>query len=84
MAPPLASAVLVELHEEAELGPTVQLFYRNDTTVAPYPLQLPGCQLSCPWDSFVQLTADVVPDDIEAECAVPGGYVSRPGKWRRG
>ncbi|KAF0307303.1 Lysosomal acid phosphatase [Amphibalanus amphitrite] len=82
--PPLASAVLVELHAEPEVGATVQLFYRNDTTAEPYPLQLPGCQLSCPWDTFVQLTEDVVPDDIEAECAaVPEGYVPRANKWRR-
>ncbi|KAF0305623.1 Lysosomal acid phosphatase [Amphibalanus amphitrite] len=70
LAPPLACAVLVELHEEPEVGPTVQLFYRNDTTAEPYPLQLPGCQLSCPWDTFVQLTADVVPGDVRAECGL--------------
>ena len=62
--------MLVELHEEPELGPTVQLFYRNDTAAEPYPLQLPGCELSCPWDSFVQLTVDVVPDDVRAECGL--------------
>ena len=82
ISPSLASAVLVELHSEPELGPVVQLFYRNDTTTEPYPLQLPGCDLSCPWDSFVQLTADVLPGDIQAECVVEG-YVRREDKWRR-
>ena len=70
MAPPLASAVLVELHSEPELGATVQLFYRNDSAVEPYQLQLPGCQLSCPWETFLQLTEAVVPGDVQAECAV--------------
>ena len=79
IAPPFASAVLVELHSEPEVGPAVQLFYRNDTTVEPYQLQLPGCQLSCPWESFVQLTADRIPGDIQAECAVEG-YVSTENK----
>ena len=70
--PPVASCVLVELHADPALGHTVQLFYRNDSSSEPHQLQLPDCQPSCPWERFVTLTKDVLPGDLQAECAKAG------------
>ncbi|XP_037094263.1 sugar transporter ERD6-like 16 [Pollicipes pollicipes] len=60
LAPPLASCLLVELHSGPDAGPLVQLFYRNDSSTEPHQLQLPGCDVSCPWSNFVRLTENVV------------------------
>jgi len=67
LAPPYASAVLMELLKRDE-GLVVRLAYRNDTAVAPYPLAIPGCPHLCPLDRFLSLTADLLPEDWEAEC----------------
>lgn len=71
IAPPLASCVILELHRDAAGTFFVQLFYRNDTTVEPFPLRLPNCTAQCPWEAFRDLTAAVRPEDDAAACAVP-------------
>ncbi|XP_037070081.1 lysosomal acid phosphatase-like [Pollicipes pollicipes] len=73
LAPPLASCVIVELHRAPSGAFFVRLFYRNDTTVAPYRLQVPGCIDDCPWEAFRDLAARVTPADGAAECAAPAG-----------
>ena len=73
IAPPLASCVIVELHRDPAGAFFVQLFYRNDTAVQPYPLRLPNCTGLCPWEAFRDLTAPVRPTDGAAECAPPPG-----------
>lgn len=47
------------------------MFYRNDSTVDAYPLQLPGCSLDCPLDDFVRITKLSISDDREKECQLP-------------
>lgn len=43
MAPPYASAVIVEmLKVEGSRDPIVQLLYRNDSSGTLYPLRIPG------------------------------------------
>ncbi|XP_037071527.1 prostatic acid phosphatase-like [Pollicipes pollicipes] len=69
VAPPLASCVMVELHRDPTGAFFVQVFYRNDTTVEPYSLRLPGCTMQCPWEAFRDLTRPVRPADVAAECA---------------
>ena len=71
IAPPLTSCVILELHRDPAGSFFVQTFYRNDTTVEPYPLRLPNCTVQCPWEAFLDLTAAVRPADVAAECAVP-------------
>lgn len=44
------------------------MFYRNDSTVAPYPVQLPGCALDCPLEDFVRITQLSISDDRNMEC----------------
>lgn len=49
----------------------MKLFYRNDTTVEPYPQQLPGCSLDCPLREFVRITKLSISDDRDKECQLP-------------
>ena len=61
--------------EPASLCPSssayVSMFYRNDTSVEPYPLQLPGCSLHCPLDDFVRITKLSISEDRDKECQLP-------------
>jgi hypothetical protein len=66
---PYAATVMVELHR-LDRNYYVQILYRNDTTVDPYVLVVPGCTELCPIIKFQQLTASVVPLDIDAECQI--------------
>ena len=50
LAPPYASAILVELLDTNGLH--VKLSYRNDSSPSPYPLTIPGCDNLCPLDKF--------------------------------
>ncbi|XP_067648972.1 prostatic acid phosphatase-like [Haliotis asinina] len=65
---PYATAVLVELHHYDTEGYTVEFHYRNDTTVQPYLLTVPGCGPSCPLSKLKILTRDVIPDDPVTTC----------------
>lgn len=47
---------------------SVLMFYRNDSTVPPYPVQLPGCALDCPLEDFVRITKLSISDDRDKEC----------------
>ncbi len=50
---------------------SVSMFFRNDSKVEPYPVQLPGCSLDCPLDEFVRITKPSVSEDRDKECQVP-------------
>lgn len=50
---------------------SVSMFFRNDSTVPPYPLQLPGCALDCPLEDFVRITKLSISDDRDKECKLP-------------
>merc|ERR1719391_1260612 len=80
LAPPYASAVLVELWEnDAGAGPFVRVYFRNDTSITPRSpllLTIPGCSADCPWSQFLQLTQDVIPEDYEQECQLPLGMTA--------
>ncbi|KAA8584972.1 hypothetical protein FQN60_003666, partial [Etheostoma spectabile] len=54
--PPFASCQIFELYRNNDSSVSVSMFYRNDSTVEPYPLQLPGCSLDCPLDEFMRIT----------------------------
>jgi len=65
--PPYAASVILELHQSAE-GYIVQLLYKNDSSIPPYVLTVPGCSSMCPFEEFVNLTSSLVPVDINQEC----------------
>uniref|UniRef100_A0A1I8ARP7 Lysosomal acid phosphatase n=1 Tax=Steinernema glaseri TaxID=37863 RepID=A0A1I8ARP7_9BILA len=53
---PYAAAVIVELHEDDDGDHFVRVFYRNDTSVPPYQLQVPGCLYAdCPLELFISV-----------------------------
>ncbi|TKS66267.1 Lysosomal acid phosphatase [Collichthys lucidus] len=71
--PPYASCQIFELYRNDNGSASVSMFYRNDTTVEPYPLQLPGCSLDCPLEEFVTITKLSISDDRDKECQLPSG-----------
>jgi len=73
MAPPYASLVMIELLEMTPGVYSVKILYRNSTEVDPYELAIPGCQILCPLDKFIELTADIIPEDIKTECGLSSG-----------
>ncbi|XP_071832525.1 prostatic acid phosphatase-like isoform X2 [Apostichopus japonicus] len=76
LQPPYASAVGVELwkNKDTKKSPfSVRIWYRNNTQqVDPYNLILPGCELDCPFDKFVELTKDrtLAEGDIRKACGL--------------
>ncbi|XP_038573290.1 lysosomal acid phosphatase-like [Micropterus salmoides] len=69
--PPYASCQILELYRDDNGSFSVSMFYRNDSTVEPYHLQLPGCSLDCPLDKFVRITKLSISEDRDKECEVP-------------
>uniref|UniRef100_A0A3Q2YWC5 Lysosomal acid phosphatase n=1 Tax=Hippocampus comes TaxID=109280 RepID=A0A3Q2YWC5_HIPCM len=69
--PPYASCHMIELYSDDNGSLTVSMFYRNDSTVEPYALQLPGCSLDCPLEDFVKITKLSISEDRQKECQLP-------------
>ncbi|XP_014239519.1 testicular acid phosphatase homolog [Cimex lectularius] len=69
LTPPFAAMVLVELRQ-LENNYYVDVLYKNQTDPYhdPHVLQVPGCDIKCPFDKFKQLLAPVTPDDWDKEC----------------
>jgi len=66
LAPPYACLVMFELYDLDGLH--VKISWRNDSSVPPHVLTIPGCQQLCPLQRFKQLTESVRPADWEQEC----------------
>lgn len=47
----------------------VQISYKN-STMEPILMTLPGCNILCPLDKFINLTRNAVPEDWERECLI--------------
>ncbi|XP_060526942.1 uncharacterized protein LOC132702372 [Cylas formicarius] len=59
--PAYGSYFIVELHKiEGVWG--IKLFYQNYETKEPRALSLPGCDTFCPYDDFVRLVEDIIPE----------------------
>lgn len=69
--PPYASCHIFELYRDDNGSASVSMFYRNDSTMGPYPLQLPGCSVDCPLEDFVRITKLSISDDRDRECQLP-------------
>lgn len=46
----------------------MEMYFRNESRRAPWPLTLPGCPRRCPLQDFLRLTEPVVPQDWQQEC----------------
>uniref|UniRef100_A0A5F8HBA0 Lysosomal acid phosphatase n=1 Tax=Monodelphis domestica TaxID=13616 RepID=A0A5F8HBA0_MONDO len=67
---PYASCHMFELYQEDDGNFSVEMYFRNDSTQAPWPLALPGCSQRCPLPDFLHLTLPVVPENWEQECQI--------------
>ncbi|KAM8967061.1 prostatic acid phosphatase [Pelodytes ibericus] len=67
--PPYAACHIFELHED-DGQHIIEMYYRNDSTVEPYPLTLPGCNFSCPLQIFQKLTSQVISQDWVKDCGI--------------
>lgn len=70
LQPPYASCHIFELYRDQKGNTSVQMFFRNDSTVPPYPVQLPGCALDCPLLDFTRITKASISEDRDKECEV--------------
>ncbi|XP_066893261.1 lysosomal acid phosphatase isoform X2 [Kogia breviceps] len=70
---PYASCHIFELYQEDSGNFSVEMYFRNESTKAPWPLILPGCPHHCPLQDFLRLTEPVVPKDWEQECRLASG-----------
>ncbi|CAM1314521.1 ACPP (predicted) [Pycnogonum litorale] len=81
LQPPYASAIFMELHQindhsQAHSDFGVQILYRNDSKHDAMPLLIPGCdRVMCPFDTFVSVVKDVLPDDIKKECKIDSNKI---------
>ncbi|XP_073425566.1 prostatic acid phosphatase isoform X3 [Dendrobates tinctorius] len=67
---PYAACHIFELYEADDGKYTIEMYYRNDSSVDPYLVTLPGCSPSCPLTMFTDLTSSIIVDDWKKECGV--------------
>ncbi|XP_062845794.1 lysosomal acid phosphatase-like [Trichomycterus rosablanca] len=67
LQPPYASCHIFELNQHDNGSFFVEMFYRNDRSMAKL-LTLPGCAQQCPLEKFIKLTHSVIPTDWHKEC----------------
>ncbi|XP_029424444.1 lysosomal acid phosphatase isoform X2 [Nannospalax galili] len=65
---PYASCHMFELYQEDDGNFSVEMYFRNSSEKAPWPLILPGCPHRCPLQDFLRLTEPVIPKDWQKEC----------------
>ncbi|XP_068612531.1 lysosomal acid phosphatase-like [Brachionichthys hirsutus] len=66
--PPYAACQIIELYRDDNGSASVMMFFRNDTTVEPYPQQLASCSFDCPLEEFIRITKPYISDDWDKEC----------------
>ncbi|XP_017957903.1 venom acid phosphatase Acph-1 [Drosophila navojoa] len=58
---------LFELHKNKETGDYwVEIYFRNNPKAPAQKLTVPGCEFQCPLDKLLELAADVVPTEADA------------------
>ncbi|KAE8596915.1 hypothetical protein XENTR_v10016281 [Xenopus tropicalis] len=67
---PYTACHLFELYQDEQGQYSIEMYYRNDSAVEPYPLTLPGCAFSCPLHQFIELTSPIITQDWEEECGL--------------
>ncbi|XP_027967124.1 lysosomal acid phosphatase isoform X1 [Eumetopias jubatus] len=79
---PYASCHIFELYQEDNGNFSVEMYFRNESNKAPWPLVLPGCAHRCPLQDFLHLTEPVVPKDWQQECQLASGPADTgPASW---
>ncbi|KAH8020255.1 hypothetical protein HPB51_025589 [Rhipicephalus microplus] len=77
LAVPSSTAVITELHEDADGNFYIQMLFKNDTTRKPYRLEIPGCEgFRCNLKTFKAIAKPYVVEDWRQECGLeplPGG-----------
>uniref|UniRef100_H3CYB7 Lysosomal acid phosphatase n=1 Tax=Tetraodon nigroviridis TaxID=99883 RepID=H3CYB7_TETNG len=68
--PPYAACYIFELYRDDNGSASVSMFFRNDSTVPPYPVHLPGCTPDCPLEDFVRITKLSISDNRSKECQI--------------
>uniref|UniRef100_A0A8C5WCC2 acid phosphatase n=1 Tax=Leptobrachium leishanense TaxID=445787 RepID=A0A8C5WCC2_9ANUR len=68
--PPYAACHIFELHMEENGQYSIEMYYRNDSSLDPYRLILPGCNETCPIQMFIDLTSSVIAEDWNKECGI--------------
>uniref|UniRef100_A0A2I3HRJ4 Lysosomal acid phosphatase n=1 Tax=Nomascus leucogenys TaxID=61853 RepID=A0A2I3HRJ4_NOMLE len=73
---PYASCHIFELYQEDSGNFSVEMYFRNESDKAPWPLSLPGCPHRCPLQDFLRLTEPrSCPKDWQQECQLASGPV---------
>ncbi|XP_072756978.1 uncharacterized protein [Anoplolepis gracilipes] len=65
--PAYSSAIILELLEQDKQYYVKLLYYRGIPPIMDE-LQIPGCELLCPFDKFLDLIQDLIPSDEEMVC----------------
>lgn len=72
--PPYGSYVLFEVHQvDGIYG--LKLFYENYSTSEPKLLKIPGCSYFCPFNEFINLVEEILPNS-DAECYGNPRYIN--------
>ncbi|XP_055300677.1 prostatic acid phosphatase-like isoform X2 [Sitodiplosis mosellana] len=79
--PPYSSSLLFELYKSND-DFYVQLFYRNNLTEDPSPLNIPLCGTKCPLNRFYDLYNAILPSDFGTECHLPTEKLSHRNRRR--
>ncbi|XP_048463092.1 prostatic acid phosphatase-like isoform X1 [Rhincodon typus] len=68
ITPPYASCYMFELYQENDGSFTLDMYFRNDTSIEPHLLALPSCSEHCALQKFIQNTKDLISDNRDEEC----------------
>ncbi|XP_072186650.1 prostatic acid phosphatase-like [Excalfactoria chinensis] len=66
--PPYAACQFFELYQDDSGRHYIEMHYRNDSSVDPYLLTLPGCTSSCPLEKFAELVSPIITKNWSTEC----------------
>ncbi|XP_074842213.1 prostatic acid phosphatase-like [Carettochelys insculpta] len=67
--PPYSACQFFELYQENSGHYSIEMYFRNNTLMDPYPLRLPGCTSPCSLEKFAKLVSPIIVDDRSKECA---------------
>ncbi|CAN2389695.1 Belongs to the histidine acid phosphatase family [Pristimantis euphronides] len=77
--PPYAACHIFELYRTGDREYMIEMYYRNDSSVRPHLLTLPGCNSSCPLAKFKELTSPIIVENWEKECGAETDGNKRSG-----
>lgn len=81
--PPFSSCLFLELYQNANNNPYVQIFYKNSTKLndIPWSLEFPECGVKCPLKKLYKLYKHILPTKShDEECTLRDGeYMPKNG-----